>query len=87
LFILLYAPCVAATAAIQRETGTGWTIFVVLWTTGIAYMSATIFYQLATINAHQESSIAWVLGLTSIFALVIFGLWQTGRRVEQREGA
>jgi len=85
LFILLYAPCVAATAAIQRETGTGWTIFVVLWTTGIAYMSATIFYQLATINAHQESSIAWVLSLVSVFALVIFGLWLTGRRAEQQE--
>ncbi|MCK5870891.1 MAG: Fe(2+) transporter permease subunit FeoB, partial [Methyloprofundus sp.] len=41
LFILLYAPCVAATAAIQRETGTKWTIFIVSWTTGIAYMTAT----------------------------------------------
>ena len=43
LFILLYAPCVTATAAIFRETNLNWSIFVVLWTTGLAYMSATIF--------------------------------------------
>ncbi|MDD1610927.1 MAG: Fe(2+) transporter permease subunit FeoB, partial [Methylococcaceae bacterium] len=33
LFILLYAPCVAATAAIYRETNRNWTLFVVFWTT------------------------------------------------------
>ncbi len=85
LFILLYAPCVAATAAIQRETGTKWTVFVVLWTTGIAYMSATIFYQVGTFNQHQESSLYWIVGLLSIFALVIFALWCFGRRSDHLE--
>jgi ferrous iron transport protein B len=79
LFILLYAPCVAATAAIQRETGTKWAIFVVAWTTGIAYMTATIFYQLATFNQHKESSVFWVVGLLSVFAAVIFSFWLTAR--------
>ncbi|MGH8553336.1 MAG: ferrous iron transport protein B, partial [Methylococcales bacterium] len=37
LFILLYFPCVAATAAVYRETNAGWTLFVVFWTTGLAY--------------------------------------------------
>jgi ferrous iron transport protein B len=82
LFILLYAPCVAATAAIQRETGTKWTVFVVLWTTGIAYMSAVIFYQLGTFNQHQQSSLYWVFGLLSGFALVIFALWLSGRKTQ-----
>ena len=54
LFILLYAPCVAATAAIYRETNTGWTLFVVFWTTGIAYMTATIFYQAMTYSQHPR---------------------------------
>ena len=85
LFILLYAPCVAATAAIQRETGTKWTIFVVAWTTGIAYMTATIFYQLATFSQHSQSSLLWVIGLLSAFFAVIFSFWLTGRNEEIRE--
>ncbi len=79
LFILLYAPCVAATAAIQRETGTKWTIFVVSWTTGIAYMTATIFYQLATFNQHRETSLFWIIGLLMGFCSVIFSFWIAGR--------
>lgn len=34
LFILLYIPCVAATAAIYRETNLRWTVFAAAWTTG-----------------------------------------------------
>ena len=73
LFILLYAPCVAATAAIYRETNTGWTLFVVFWTTGIAYMTATIFYQAMTYSQHPEYSLVWISGLIIAFLLVIAG--------------
>jgi len=79
LFILLYAPCVAATAAIYRETNAGWTVFVVFWTTGIAYMSATIFYQAMTYSQHPDYSLVWIGGLTSAFLLVLLGLWLTGK--------
>ena len=79
LFILLYAPCVAATAAIHRETNTGWTLFVVFWTTGIAYMTATIFYQAVTYSQHPEYSLSWITGLISAFLLVLAGLWLTGK--------
>ncbi|BCG64665.1 MAG: ferrous iron transport protein B [Methyloprofundus sp.] len=85
LFILLYAPCVAATAAIQRETGTKWALFVVAWTTGIAYMTATIFYQLATYSQHPQASLFWVLGLLAAFALVIFCFWFAGRSELKQE--
>ena len=87
LFILLYAPCVAATAAIQRETGTKWAIFVVFWTTGIAYMTATIFYQLATFAQHQETSLFWIIGLLMTFCSVIFAFWLTGRTELRQEVA
>lgn len=80
LFILLYTPCVAAISAIYRETSKGWTIFTVIWTTGIAYLSATMFYQIATFSLHPESSLAWILGLNSLLALVIFKLWLQGRK-------
>ncbi len=77
LFILLYAPCVAATAALYREMQLAWTVFVVCWTTGIAYISATIFYQLATFARHPLYSVYWVIGLAGLFAFVIllFKLW------------
>lgn len=79
LFILLYAPCVAATAAIYRETNVGWTLFVVCWTTGIAYMTATIFYQVMTFNQHPSYSLAWISGLSSVFVVVLLSLWLTGK--------
>ena len=79
LFILLYAPCVAATAAIYRETNTGWTLFVVFWTTGIAYMTATIFYQAMTYSQHPDYSLVWISGLIIAFLLVMVGLWLTGK--------
>ncbi len=79
LFILLYAPCVAATAAIYKETNIGWTLFVVFWTTGIAYMTATIFYQAMTYSQHPQYSLVWISGLMIVFLLVLIGLWFTGK--------
>jgi ferrous iron transport protein B len=80
LFILLYAPCVAATAAIYRETSRNWTVFVVLWTTGVAYMTATIFYQTLRFNQHQNSSLAWIFGLLLLFSSVLSILWWQGKK-------
>jgi len=84
LFILLYAPCVAATAAIYRETNTGWTLFVVFWTTGIAYMTATIFYQAMTYSQHPQYSLVWISGLIIAFLLVLIGLWLTGKNTSDK---
>ena len=81
LFILLYAPCVTATAAIFRETNLNWTVFVVLWTTGIAYATAAVFYQLMTYSQHPGYSFAWISGLLLGFGVVLFGLWLLGRNV------
>jgi ferrous iron transport protein B len=84
LFILLYAPCVAATAAIYRETNLGWTVFVVFWTTGMAYMTATLFYQAITYSRHPEYSLAWMTGLMLAFSSVLIGLWLVGRNSDVR---
>ena len=83
LFILLYTPCVAATAAIYRETSAGWAAFTVAWTTGIAYATATLFYQMATFSQHPESSLSWIFGLNSLLATMIFKLWLQGRSEEK----
>jgi len=82
LFILLYAPCVAATAAIYRETNLNWTVFVVLWTTGIAYMTATVFYQAMTYSLHPEYSLVWIAGPVFAFLTVLLGLWLLGKNAD-----
>jgi ferrous iron transport protein B len=86
LFILLYAPCVAATAAIYRETNINWTVFVVFWTTGIAYMTATIFYQAMTYSLHPDYSLVWIAGLIIAFSAVLLGLWLLGKNADATTG-
>ena len=85
LFILLYAPCVAATAAIYRETNLYWTVFVVCWTTGLAYLTATVFYQCATYSQHPQYSLTWIIALLSVFISVLIMLWWTGKRAVQKK--
>ena len=74
LFILLYTPCVAATAAIYRETSRGWAIFAVTWTTGLGYLVATVFYQAAIFDRVPATSAAWIGGMLALFATVLITL-------------
>ena len=71
LFILMYFPCVAAMAAVYRETNMRWTVFIAVWTTGLAYVSATSFYQLATFERHPSFSTAWLAGCALLFVVVV----------------
>ncbi|NER83356.1 MAG: hypothetical protein F6K42_28150 [Leptolyngbya sp. SIO1D8] len=72
LFVLMYFPCVAAMGAVYRETNAGWTAFVGLWTTGLAYWSAVLYYQVMTFQQHPATSTAWVIGLTiTLFATFV----------------
>jgi ferrous iron transport protein B len=71
LFILLYAPCVAATAAIYKETTAAWALFVVAWTTFIAYMTATLFYQGMTFTQHPTTASFWFGLLSLLFAAIL----------------
>jgi ferrous iron transport protein B len=78
LFILLYFPCVAAIAAVYRETNLLWTAFVGAWTTGLAYMAAVLFYQTATIGRHPVSSLLWITVICAVFLGVIMIMRQMG---------
>ncbi len=80
LFILMYFPCAAVVAALYQETGARWAIFVTLWSTGLAYFSATLFYQAATFARHPDQSLAWILGLLLVFGLTVLALSLAGRR-------
>jgi len=80
LFVLLYFPCVAATAAVYRETGARWTLFVAGWTTGMAYVAATVFYQTATFAQHPATSTAWIAAMLGAMAVAVAAMRHIGRR-------
>ncbi|MBR5429967.1 MAG: ferrous iron transport protein B [Firmicutes bacterium] len=42
VFSLLYTPCVAAIASIRRELGRKWSIGVILWQCGVAWLAAVL---------------------------------------------
>ena len=83
LFVLLYFPCVAAIAAVYRETNLGWTVFAGLWTTGLAYIAAVIFYQLGTFTANPAGALLWTGAMLAVFAAAVAGMWFKGRQSEQ----
>ncbi|BAC09292.1 Fe(2+) transporter permease subunit FeoB [Thermosynechococcus vestitus] len=80
IFVLLYFPCVSATAAVYRETNLSWTIFVTTWTTGLAYWVATAYYQIMTFAAHPVFSALCLVGLGAVMAIVIMALKYCGDR-------
>jgi ferrous iron transport protein B len=79
IFILLYFPCVAAIAAVYRETNLKWALFIGAWTTGLAYMAATLFYQAATLMRHPLSSLVWIALMATIFAGVVLTMRYMGK--------
>jgi ferrous iron transport protein B len=83
LFILLYSPCVATIGAIRREAGPRWAAFVVAWSTGIAFISASLFYQFATYGEHPQSALAWIVGLLIVLTMIIAGLRYWSQRTQQ----
>jgi ferrous iron transport protein B len=85
LFILLYFPCVAVIGAIKRESGAPWAMFVALWTTTIAYITATSFYQISTFSQHALFSGLWLGGVGILFIGLIYGLRQWAHRETSSE--
>jgi len=83
LFILMYFPCVAAMGAVYRETNTGWTVFVGLWTTGLGYWSGVMFYQVSTFARHPGTATAWIVGLLG-GAIATILLMRSSRPAQQR---
>jgi ferrous iron transport protein B len=71
VFILLYTPCVAVIGALVREAGTRWAWMIALWSTVLAYATATILYQLGTIFSHPLSSLGWVTVMLGVLGLSV----------------
>ncbi|MEJ1993323.1 MAG: hypothetical protein P8X50_16975 [Maritimibacter sp.] len=84
MFILLYMPCFAATAAVRRESSARWTAFVISWTTCTAYVGATLFYQAATFAAHPGSSTIWLVSIAVFVVSVLTAMRVYGQRSRGR---
>ena len=49
VFVLIYFPCVAVVAAIQKEANWGWATFTMIYTTAIAWVAAFCIYQIGSL--------------------------------------
>lgn len=78
LMVLLYVPCAAAIAAIYRETNLRWTLFACTWNAGLAYMAATLFYQIATMGRDPMASLLWIGVVCTLFLSAIMIMRQMG---------
>jgi len=74
VFVLLYAPCIAVLGAINKEAGWQWMVLVFGWCTGLAYITATVIYQIGTFTAHPVYSSVWVVAMLSLLAVFIMNL-------------
>ncbi len=83
LFILLYSPCIAAAGAMFRETGKNWAILGISWSTGLAYGSAVIFYQMATFFDHPLQSTLWSGGILGLFLSALYVLFRKSKHSAQ----
>ena len=75
LFILLYFPCLAAMGAAFREVGTGYGSLLMAYLTLLAWIVATLFYQVAV-----GHSALWIAVPIAMLGLVILTLLWLGRR-------
>ena len=87
LLILLYVPCVAALGAIRHELGLRWTAFAAAWTTGLGYMAAVSFYQIATYPRDPATARNWLISCAVAFSLAVISLWVAGRAQGSRMAA
>ena len=76
LFVLLYFPCVTVIATIAKEAGKQWALFSATYSTGIAYLIASCFYQSVTFSQHPLFSSIWLASC----ATVLYGFYYSLKR-------
>ncbi|MER2492833.1 Fe(2+) transporter permease subunit FeoB [Catenovulum sediminis] len=85
VFVLLYTPCVAVMGAMYREAGLKWMSFIALWSTGLAYITASVIYQVSTFSAHPTFSAMWLLSCAAIVIVTLVLMKQHGRKIAKKE--
>lgn len=83
VFVLLYTPCVATLGAMVRESGIRWMLFVTGWSTGLAWTTAVVVYQIGQIGNQPASALGWIAGCFAFIAACL----TTMRLYSQRRDA
>jgi ferrous iron transport protein B len=81
LFILLYTPCVAAMGAIKSEVGTRWAGFAAIWSFSLAYLMATLCFQVGNFFVAPLMASIYITAVFLSFAGIYFWLKHQGRQV------
>jgi ferrous iron transport protein B len=81
LFILLYTPCVAAMGAIKNEVGTRWAGFAAIWSFVLAYLMATLCFQVGNFFAAPLMASVYITIVFMCFIGIYFWLKHQGRKV------
>ena len=81
LFILLYTPCVAAMGAIKNEVGTRWAGFAATWSFLLAYLMATLCFQVGNFFVAPIMASISIAVVFLCFAGVYFWLKHQGKKV------
>ena len=81
LFILLYTPCVAAMGAIKNEVGSRWAGFAAVWSFLLAYLMATLCFQIGNFFAAPFIASIYIVIVLLCFVGVYFWLKHKGKQV------
>ena len=81
LFILLYTPCVAAMGAIKNEVGTRWAGFAAIWSFTLAYLMATLCFQVGNFSAAPMMASISIIAVILCFIGIYLWLKHQGRKV------
>jgi len=81
VFVLLYAPCVAVLGAVNKEAGWQWTLLVFSWCTGLAYITATVIYQIGVFRVDPLFSSLWITSMLTILTVFITNLKRLSRKM------
>lgn len=81
LFILLYTPCVAAMGAIKSEVGSRWAGFAASWSFILAYLMATLCFQVGNFFAAPMMASISIAAVFLSFAGIYLWLKYQGRKV------
>ena len=81
LFILLYTPCVAAMGAIKNEVGSKWAGFAAVWSFTLAYLAATLCYQIGNFFNNPLYSAVCIVGVFITFTGIYTWLKYQGSKI------
>ena len=72
LFVLLYIPCLVAVSAMYKEIGGLYTLFQVVYSTVLAWIVATLYYQIVTGYNLRMIGAAVLMGIILVGSIVVF---------------